>query len=84
MTSNAYGISGMDTLKLTQWLQLSGGVRFDYFYTFVDATATTPEVSQLIQQPTYRGAIVGQAASQRQHLLRLWRLRSIPRQSLCR
>ncbi|HMG02882.1 MAG TPA: TonB-dependent receptor [Edaphobacter sp.] len=58
VTSNAYGISGMDTLKLTQWLQLSGGVRFDYFYTFVDATATTPEVSQLIQQPTYRGAIV--------------------------
>lgn len=58
VTSNAYGISGMDTLKLTQWLQLSGGVRFDYFYTFVDPTATTPEVSQLIQQPTYRAAVV--------------------------
>ena len=58
VTSNAYGISGMDTLKLTQWLQLSGGVRFDYFNTDVDPTATTPRVSQLIQQPTYRGAIV--------------------------
>jgi catecholate siderophore receptor len=58
VTSNAYGISGMDTLKITQWLQLSGGVRFDYFNTDVDPTGTTGRVSQLIQQPTYRGAIV--------------------------
>jgi catecholate siderophore receptor len=58
VTSNAYGISGMDTLKVTQWLQLSGGVRFDYFYTFVDPTSTALQVSQLIHQPTYRGAIV--------------------------
>ncbi|RZU41174.1 TonB-dependent siderophore receptor [Edaphobacter modestus] len=58
VTSNAYGVSGMDTLKLTQWLQLSGGVRFDYFYTFVDPTATSPQLSQLIQQPTYRAAVV--------------------------
>jgi catecholate siderophore receptor len=48
----------MDTLKITQWLQLSGGVRFDYFNTDVDPTTTTGRVSQLIQQPTYRGAIV--------------------------
>lgn len=53
VTSNAYGVSGMDTLKLTQWLQLSGGIRFDYFSTSVDAGA-----SQLIKQPTYRGAVV--------------------------
>ncbi len=58
VTSYAYGISGMDTLKVTQWLQLSGGVRFDYFNTFVDPTASAGKVSQLIQQPTYRGAIV--------------------------
>jgi catecholate siderophore receptor len=58
VTSNAYGVSGMDTLKITQWLQLSGGVRFDYFDTKVDATAAAAAVSQLIQQPTYRGAIV--------------------------
>ncbi|MBS1823469.1 MAG: TonB-dependent receptor [Acidobacteria bacterium] len=58
VTSNAYGISGMDTLKLTQWLQLSGGVRFDYFNTDVDPTGSSARVSQLIQQPTYRGAIV--------------------------
>lgn len=58
VSSNAYGVSGMDTLKLTQWLQLSGGVRFDYFNTTVDPTATAARVSQLIQQPTYRGAIV--------------------------
>jgi len=58
VTSNAYGVSGMDTLKLTRWLQLSGGVRFDYFNTTVDPTATAGRVSQLIQQPTYRGAIV--------------------------
>lgn len=58
VSSNAYGVSGMDTLKLTQWLQLSGGVRFDYFNTTVDPTTTTPKLSQLIQQPTYRGAIV--------------------------
>lgn len=58
VSSNAYGVSGMDTLKLTQWLQLSGGVRFDYFNTTVDPTTTSPKLSQLIQQPTYRGAIV--------------------------
>jgi len=58
VTSNAYGISGMDTLKLTQWLALSGGIRFDYFTTTVDATSAAPAVSQLIQQPTYRGAVV--------------------------
>jgi len=58
VTSYAYGVSGMDTMKVTQWLQLSGGVRFDYFYTTVDPTATTGKLSQLIQQPTYRGAIV--------------------------
>lgn len=58
VTSNAYGVSGMDTLKLTPWLQLSGGIRFDYFNTTVDPTTTAGKVSQLIQQPTYRGAIV--------------------------
>ncbi len=58
VTSSSYGVSGMDTLKLTQWLQLSGGVRFDYFNTQVDLLSTAPAVSQLIKQPTYRGAIV--------------------------
>ena len=38
VTSQSYGIDFLDTLELTRWLDLSGGVRFDYFST----TSTTP------------------------------------------
>ncbi len=58
VTSSSYGVSGMDTLKLTQWLQFSGGVRFDYFSTQVDALSTAVAASELIKKPTYRAAVV--------------------------
>lgn len=64
--SQSYGIDFLDTMKLTRWLQLSGGVRFDYF----DAQSSTPANTQvtpntaavyatrLDKQPTYRAAVV--------------------------
>ncbi len=60
--STAYGVNFLDTLKLTEWLQFSGGVRFDYFNTnsLTDAIGTTPvvNVSRLDKQPTYRAAVI--------------------------
>jgi catecholate siderophore receptor len=66
VASLSYGIDFLDTLELTRWLELSGGVRFDYFST----TSTTPannlvtpvapalSAERLDKQPTYRAAIV--------------------------
>jgi len=64
--SQSFGIDFLDTLKLRNWLQLSGGVRFDYFNTNSHSalnTAVTPNVAatvanRLDKQPTYRAAIV--------------------------
>jgi catecholate siderophore receptor len=62
VVSTSYGLNLLDTLKLTPWLQLSGGIRFDYFNTdsLVDALGTTPgsHTSRLDKQPTYRAAVV--------------------------
>ncbi|HLI77210.1 MAG TPA: TonB-dependent receptor plug domain-containing protein, partial [Acidobacteriaceae bacterium] len=33
VASQSFGVDFLDTLELTHWLQLSGGVRFDYFST---------------------------------------------------
>jgi catecholate siderophore receptor len=67
VSSTSYGLNLLDTLKLTQWLQISGGIRFDYFNT--DALSPAPDrptgpidpatrVSRLDKQPTYRAAVV--------------------------
>lgn len=62
VVSTSYGLNFLDTLKLTQWLQVSGGIRFDYFNTdsLTDAIGTTSavHVSRLDKQPTYRAAVV--------------------------
>lgn len=72
VASQSYGFNFLDTLKLTWWLQLSGGIRFDYFNTHSDALSytasktTTPDYStpsrvvldHLDKQPTYRAAVV--------------------------
>lgn len=62
VASTSYGLNLLDTLKLTPWLQVSGGIRFDYFNTdsLTDAVGTTPavHVSRLDKQPTYRAAVV--------------------------
>ncbi|MGI4827294.1 MAG: TonB-dependent receptor domain-containing protein [Janthinobacterium lividum] len=66
VASQSFGIDFLDTLEITRWLELSGGVRFDYFSTTSSSpvnTATTPITSatygeRLDKQPTYRAAIV--------------------------
>jgi len=62
VSSTSYGLNLLDTLKLTPWLQLSGGVRFDYFNTdaLSDAVGASPvtHVSRLDKQPTFRAAVV--------------------------
>jgi catecholate siderophore receptor len=66
VASLSYGIDFLDTMEITRWLQISGGVRFDYFST----TSTTPENDattpvtaatageRLDKEPTYRAALV--------------------------
>ena len=72
VASQSFGVDFLDTLELTRWLELSGGVRFDYFsttsttptnvYVATGATATTTVpalfAERLDKQPTYRAAVV--------------------------
>jgi catecholate siderophore receptor len=66
VASQSYGIDFLDTLELTRWLQLSGGVRFDYFSTtsatpvntLVTPVAAAVVAERLDKQPTYRAAVV--------------------------
>ena len=66
VASQSYGVDFLDTLELTHWLQVSGGVRFDYFQTTSFAPANpggkTPTAAafaeRLDKQPTYRAAVV--------------------------
>ncbi len=70
VASQSYAFNVLDTVKLTKWLQVSGGLRFDYFNTFsasapvyVATLATgykTAPVyfSHLDKKPTYRAAAV--------------------------
>lgn len=64
--SQSYGIDFLDTMEITRWLELSGGVRFDYFSTTSSTpanTGVTPVTAatfaeRLDKQPTYRAAVV--------------------------
>ena len=56
VASQTYGFGFNDTLKPVSWLQLSGGVRFDYFNT--DYISAPTHLSRLDKQPTYRAAVV--------------------------
>ena len=72
VASQSFGVDFLDTLELTRSLELSGGVRFDYFstnsstpaniYTATGATTTTTVpalyAERLDKQPTYRAAVV--------------------------
>ncbi len=69
VSSQTYGLNLMDSLHLSRYFLLTGGVRFDYFNTqSLGPTATTllpvtapfavTDVSQLIKQPTYRAAAI--------------------------
>ncbi len=63
VSSQSYAFNVLDTVKLTNWLQLSGGIRFDYFNTFSQAAPTytaktSVYFSHLDKKPTYRAAVV--------------------------
>jgi len=62
VASQSYGIDFLDTMEINRWLQLSGGVRFDYFSTTSNTpqNGTTAAASgeRLDKQPTYRAAVV--------------------------
>lgn len=69
VSSQTYGLNLMDSLHLSRYFLLTGGIRFDYFNTqSLGPTATTllpvtapfavTNVSQLIKQPTYRAAAI--------------------------
>ena len=66
VATQSFGINFLDTLELTRWLELSGGVRFDYFST-QSYTPANPLVTPIVpaalterldKQPTYRAAVV--------------------------
>lgn len=66
VASQSFGVGFLDSIELTHWLQVSGGVRFDYFSTTAMAPANplaaTPTAAvfaeRLDKQPTYRAAVV--------------------------
>jgi catecholate siderophore receptor len=69
VSSQSFGLNLMDSLHLTRWLLLSGGIRFDYFNTLnsapsattflpVAAPVTFVNTARLDKKPTYRAAVV--------------------------
>jgi len=68
--SDSVGVYFVDTMKLGRWVELSGGVRWDYFDTLFNLyapptsvagaslTATVTPTAQTVEQPSYRAAIV--------------------------
>jgi catecholate siderophore receptor len=70
--SESVGLYFVDTMKLGRFIELSGGVRWDYFdtlFNLYDApppanvtgytlTAAIAPISQTVHQPTYRAALV--------------------------
>lgn len=78
VNSQSFGIGFIDTLKLTRWLFLSGGVRYDYFATTaqtagVSTTALSAVVCQqgalsyvcdrIDKRPNYRASAVFKPSS---------------------
>ncbi len=70
VTSKSVGLYFVDTLKLGRWIELSGGVRWDYFDTSYNLYAPPTSVpgaapsapiaplDQKVEQPSYRAAFV--------------------------
>jgi catecholate siderophore receptor len=68
--SESVGLYFVDTMKLGRFFELSGGVRWDSFDTLFNLyapptsvagaalTAAVPPISQTVQQPSYRAAMV--------------------------
>ena len=71
--SKSAGVYFVDTMKFDKWVEISGGVRWDYFNTLFNlyappvpsyvpagakTTATIPYIDQTVRQPSYRAAFV--------------------------
>ena len=68
--SESVGLYFLDTLKFGHWVEVSGGVRWDYFDTLFNLyapatsvagaalTAAISPISQTVHQPSYRAAFV--------------------------
>ena len=68
--SKSAGVYFIDTVKFDRFIELSGGVRWDYFNTLYNLyapptsipgakpTAPVPYVDQTVRQPSYRAALV--------------------------
>ena len=68
--SKSAGVYFIDTVKFDRFIELSGGVRWDYFNTLFNLyapptsipgakpTAPVPYIDQTVRQPSYRAAIV--------------------------
>ena len=68
--SKSAGVYFIDTVKFDRFIELSGGVRWDYFNTLFNLyapptsvpgaklTAPVPYIDQTVRQPSYRAALV--------------------------
>jgi catecholate siderophore receptor len=68
--SKSAGVYFIDTVKFDKFIELSGGVRWDYFNTLYNLyapptsipgakpTAAVPYIDQTVRQPSYRAAVV--------------------------
>jgi catecholate siderophore receptor len=58
-TANTFGVYALDTMRLGEYVELSGGVRFDIFDAHYEQNIPPKQnFSRLDTMPTYRGAIV--------------------------
>ena len=70
LKSKSAGVYFIDTVKFDRFIELSGGVRWDYFNTLFNLyapptsvpgakpTAPVPYIDQTVRQPSYRAALV--------------------------
>lgn len=63
--SDSGGIYFIDTVKLGRYFDLSGGVRYDYFYTQYRSSSVNSNalLTRVDRQPTYRAAFVFKPSS---------------------
>ncbi len=62
VAADSGGIYFIDTVKLGRYLDVTGGVRYDYFYTqqrqYTASTQANVFLSRIDKKPTYRAALV--------------------------
>ncbi|WP_179490141.1 TonB-dependent receptor [Granulicella arctica] len=62
LASDSGGVYFIDTMKLGRYIDLSGGVRYDYFYTqqrqYTASTGVNLFLHRVDKQPSYRAAFV--------------------------